>query len=114
MKQEQDLTLGRILDLAKAIAFPLDVTSILHNVADAVLQQCGADEVSIMLPTRDNGQELYVAVARGAHAEQFLGTRVSMEEGIAGWVALVEGSISIDSTPGEGTEIKAIFPLRRQ
>jgi PAS domain S-box-containing protein/putative nucleotidyltransferase with HDIG domain len=76
-----------IHDLAKAIAFPLDVTSMLNKVADAVLQQSGANEVSIMLPTGDDGQELYVAVAKGGHPEHLLGTRVSMGEGIAGWVA---------------------------
>ena len=76
-----------IHDLAKAIAFPLDLTSMLNKVADAVLQQSGANEVSIMLPTGDDGQELYVAVAKGGHPERLLGTRVPVGEGIAGWVA---------------------------
>jgi PAS domain S-box-containing protein len=74
-----------IHELGKAIAFSSDLSSILNKVADAALQQCDADEVSIMLPTRD-GNELYVAVAHGGHTEH-IGARVPMEQGIAGWVA---------------------------
>ena len=74
-----------IHELGKVIAFSSDLNAILNKVADATLQQCNADEVSIMLPTRD-GKELYVAVARGGHRE-YIGERVPMERGIAGWVA---------------------------
>jgi PAS domain S-box-containing protein len=74
-----------IHELGKVIAFSSDLNAILNKVADATLQQCNADEVSIMLPTRD-GKELYVAVSRGGHKE-YIGERVPMERGIAGWVA---------------------------
>ncbi|MCK9196273.1 MAG: PAS domain S-box protein [Syntrophales bacterium] len=74
-----------IHELGKVIAFSSDLNAILNKVADATLQQCNADEVSIMLPTRD-GKELYVAVSRGGHRE-YIGERVPMERGIAGWVA---------------------------
>ena len=74
-----------IHELGKAIAFSTDLNAIMNKVADAVLQQCASDEVSIMLPTRD-GKELYIAVARGGHTE-YIGERVPMERGIAGWVA---------------------------
>ena len=74
-----------IHELGKVIAFSSDLNAILNKVADAALQQCNADEVSIMLPTRD-GKELYVAVSRGGHIE-YIGERVPMESGIAGWVA---------------------------
>jgi PAS domain S-box-containing protein len=74
-----------IHELGKVIAFSSDLNAILNKVADATLQQCTADEVSIMLPTRD-GKELYVAVARGGHRE-YIGERVPMDRGIAGWVA---------------------------
>ena len=74
-----------IHELGKVIAFSSDLNAILNKVADATLQQCTADEVSIMLPTRD-GKELYVAVSRGGHRE-YIGERVPMERGIAGWVA---------------------------
>ena len=72
-------------ELGKAIAFSSDLNSILNKVADAALQQCSADEVSIMLPTHD-GKELYVAVVRGGHTEN-LGEHTPIEQGIAGWVA---------------------------
>ena len=75
-----------IQDLSKAVAFTLDLDAILHKVADAAQQQCDADEVSIVLPTRD-GKELYVAVARGPRGDTILGLRIPINEGVAGWVA---------------------------
>ncbi|MFH1934050.1 MAG: PAS domain S-box protein [Pseudomonadota bacterium] len=74
-----------IHELGKAVAFSTDLNAILNKVADATLQQYNADEVSIMLPTSGD-KELYVAVARGGHSE-YIGERVPMERGIAGWVA---------------------------
>jgi PAS domain S-box-containing protein/putative nucleotidyltransferase with HDIG domain len=74
-----------IHELGKAIAFSSDLNSILNKIADAALQQCSADEVSIMLPTK-SGRELYIAVVRGGHTEN-LGEHTSIEQGIAGWVA---------------------------
>jgi len=75
-----------IYELSQAIAFTLDTEAILHKAADAALQQCQADEVSILLPSQ-TGEELYVAVARGKHREHILGQRVPIDQGIAGWVA---------------------------
>jgi PAS domain S-box-containing protein len=72
-------------ELGQALAFSSDLNQILNKVTDAVLQQCDADEASIMLPTSD-GKELIIAVARGGHAEQ-IGKRIPMGQGIAGWVA---------------------------
>ena len=85
-----------IHELGKVIAFSSDLNAILNKVADATLQQCNADEVSIMLPTRD-GKELYVAVSRGGHRE-YIGERVPMERGIAGWVASHRETVIINGT----------------
>jgi PAS domain S-box-containing protein/putative nucleotidyltransferase with HDIG domain len=74
-----------IHELGKAIAFSSDLNSILNKIADTAIQQCSADEVSIMLPTK-SGRELYVAVVRGGHTEH-LGEHAPIEQGIAGWVA---------------------------
>src|SRR4030065_50331 len=74
-----------IHELGKVIAFSSDLNSILNKIADAALQQCSADEVSIMLPTK-SGRELYVAVVRGGHTEN-IGERAPIEQGIRGWVA---------------------------
>jgi PAS domain S-box-containing protein/putative nucleotidyltransferase with HDIG domain len=74
-----------IHELGKAVAFSSDLNSILNKIADAALQQCSGDEVSIMLPTK-GGRELYVAVVRGVHTEN-LGEHAPIEQGIAGWVA---------------------------
>jgi PAS domain S-box-containing protein/putative nucleotidyltransferase with HDIG domain len=80
-----------IHELGKAISYSSDLNSILNKIADAALQQCSADEVSIMLPT-NSGRELYVAVVRGGGTEN-LGEHVSIEQGIAGWVASNRESI---------------------
>jgi PAS domain S-box-containing protein len=73
-------------ELIQAVALTLDPDVILHKVADAARQQCQADEVSIMLPT-ENQNELCVRVVHGEGARDILGERVSIETGIAGWVA---------------------------
>ncbi len=72
-------------ELGQALAFSSDLNQILNKVTEAVLQQCDADEASIMLPTPD-GKELIVAVARGGHTDH-IGKRIPMGQGIAGWVA---------------------------
>ena len=73
-------------ELIHAVGVTLDPDTILHKVADAALQQCHADEVSIMLPT-ENENELCVKVVQGDGVGNILGERVSIETGIAGWVA---------------------------
>lgn len=75
-----------IYNLSTAVSFTLDVNVILNKIADAVLDQCGADEISIMLPTITE-DELYVAVVRGEQREGILGQRFPIQKGIAGWVA---------------------------
>jgi PAS domain S-box-containing protein len=75
-----------IYELTKAVAFTMDPNLIAGKVADAALEQCRADEVSIMLPT-EKGDELYVAAVRGKGRDHILGERVKINQGIAGWVA---------------------------
>lgn len=74
-------------ELIQTVALTLDRDTILQNVADAARQQCEADEVSIMLPTENDG-ELCVSVVRGEGRENILGKRVPIKGGIAGWVGL--------------------------
>jgi PAS domain S-box-containing protein len=73
-------------ELNQALAHTLNPNDLLDKIADAALEQCEADEVSIMLPT-DEGRAFYVAAARGEHSETLLGTRVASSAGITGWVA---------------------------
>jgi DNA-binding NtrC family response regulator len=70
-------------ELSMAIAFTLDSHTILDKVADAALQQCQANKVSILLPTPE-GDTLYVAAVRGDRREAILGERVPLDQGIAG------------------------------
>lgn len=73
-------------ELSVTLAHTLDFNTILNKTADAVREQCDADEVSIMLPA-DEGDALRVAVVRGGNRGHLTGKRVSLERGIAGWVA---------------------------
>jgi diguanylate cyclase (GGDEF)-like protein/PAS domain S-box-containing protein len=88
-----------VYELTRAINVTQDVGVIAGRVADAVLEQCRADEVSVMLPTEE-GSELYIAAIRGDGRERLLGTRVGLSVGIAGWVArhretlLLEGAVT--------------------
>jgi PAS domain S-box-containing protein len=75
-----------IYELSNTIAFTPDVNTILQKTIDAAMQQCDADEASIMLPTHE-GDQLYVAVARGEGRASLVGERVPIAQGIAGWVA---------------------------
>jgi PAS domain S-box-containing protein len=94
-------------ELADAIAYPLDMISILNKVAEAAMEQCRADEVSIMLPAPDNSGELYVAVAKGKRRMALIGTRVSVEQGVAGWVAKNLQIVTLDGT----VEDKRFVPI---
>jgi PAS domain S-box-containing protein len=75
-----------LYELSRTIEFTLDLNTILQKIADAALQQCEADEISIMLPARA-GHEFYMAAVRGAHHQGLIGKRVPIDQGIAGWVA---------------------------
>lgn len=86
-----------IYELTQAIAFTLNLGTILNKTIDAALQQCQADEASILLPTPD-GQELVVAAVRGEGRDELLGTRMPVGAGIAGWVAQERGPLTL---PGE-------------
>lgn len=83
-----------IFELSQAIAFTLDLNTISNKVADAALQQCQADEASIMLTTED-GQELFVAAVRGKGRDHILGLHVPITKGIAGWVARNRAALTL-------------------
>jgi diguanylate cyclase (GGDEF)-like protein/PAS domain S-box-containing protein len=75
-----------VYELTKVIHVTMDADIIANKVADAAMELCRVDEVSVMLPTVE-GDKLYVVAIRGEGREKFLGKRMGMDEGIAGWVA---------------------------
>lgn len=85
-----------IYELGQTIAFTLDPQTVISKLADAALQQTDADEVSILLPTTEGSDELYVASVRGQNRERLLGERVPLGEGIAGWVAREREPLILD------------------
>jgi PAS domain S-box-containing protein len=72
-------------ELGKTIFYSLDFNTILNKVADAALAQCDADEVSIVLPLREENQ-FYVALSRGRKDKALLGERIPADRGPLGWV----------------------------
>jgi len=85
-----------IYELGQTIAFTLDPQTVISKLADAALQQTDADEVSVLLPTSDGSDELYVAAVRGEKREKLLGERVPLEESISGWVARERKPLILD------------------
>ncbi len=84
-----------IYELCQTIAFTLDQQTLISKLADAALQQTEADEVSVLLPTKD-GDQLYVAAVRGEGRERLLGQCVTMEQSISGWVARARESLLLE------------------
>lgn len=89
-----------IYELAQTITQTLDPETVVNKLADAVLKQTDADQVSVLLPARDGGEELYVAAVRGDDRERLLGQRVPLDHTISGWVArereplILEGEVN--------------------
>lgn len=75
-----------IHELTQTISFTLDPQTVMSKLTEAALQQTGADEVSVLLPTTD-GTEFYVAAARGKRQERLLGERIPFDRSISSWVA---------------------------
>ncbi|MCE5263594.1 MAG: diguanylate cyclase [Deltaproteobacteria bacterium] len=75
-----------VYELTKVINVSMDADVIANKVADAAMELCNADEVSIMLPTAE-GDKLYVAAIRGKGRERLLGKQTGIGDGVAGWVA---------------------------
>ncbi|PJB64960.1 MAG: hypothetical protein CO095_14475 [Armatimonadetes bacterium CG_4_9_14_3_um_filter_58_7] len=73
-------------DLTRALALTHDLQTILDKVMDAALEQCQADEGSIMRPTKD-GKQLSVAVVRGQDRHNLTGQLANLGDTISGWVA---------------------------
>jgi len=75
-----------IHELTQTISLTVDPQTVLSKLTEAALQQTGADEVSVLLPTRE-GKEFYVAAVRGNRRERLLGARIPFDRSIASWVA---------------------------
>jgi PAS domain S-box-containing protein len=89
-----------IYELAQMITQTLDPEAVVNKLADAVLKQTDADQVSVLLPVNDGSGELYVAAVRGRDREHLLGQRVPLDHTISGWVArereplILEGEVN--------------------
>jgi PAS domain S-box-containing protein len=91
-----------IYELAQVITQTLDPQAVVNKLADAVVTQTDADQVSVLLPVNDGSGELYVAAVRGDRRDHLLGQRVPLDHTISGWVArereplILEGEINDD------------------
>jgi PAS domain S-box-containing protein len=84
--------------------------AIRHAKAKNIVMGLHADDEALHLSVRDNGIGFDTTWAQTQAVHGGSIGLLGMQER----AALVEGSISIDSTPGEGTEMKAHFPMRRE
>jgi PAS domain S-box-containing protein len=75
-----------IYELGQTISYTLALNTILDKVADGALQQCAADEASVMLLSL-GGDTLSIAAVRGKDRESLLGHRMPVDMAVAGWVA---------------------------
>src|ERR1051326_802936 len=85
-----------IYELAQTITHTLEPETVINKLADAVLKQTDADQVSVLLPVNDGSEEFYVAAVRGEHRERLLGERVPLEHTISGWVARARESLMLE------------------
>ena len=89
-----------IYELAQTITHTLDPQTVINKLADAVLRQTDADQVSVLLPINDGTGDLYVAAVRGGDHFRLLGQRVPLDHTISGWVArereplMLEGEVN--------------------
>jgi signal transduction histidine kinase/CheY-like chemotaxis protein len=74
-----------VYGLSMAVISSLDVETILTQTAEAALQTCRADEVSIILP-QEGKDEGYIAVVRGGNREYLVGQVVPFAQSIVGWI----------------------------
>ena len=84
-----------IFELSRTLSFTLDFNTLTNGLVDAAMQQAEADEASLLLPDRE-GDNLYVAVVRGAGREHLLGSRIPIRNSVAGWVALRRESLLLN------------------
>lgn len=85
-----------IYELAQTLTHTLDPQTVINKLADAVLRQTDADQVSVLLPMNDGTDDLYVAAVRGGDRERLLGQRVPLDDTISGWVARERESLMLE------------------
>lgn len=74
-----------LLDVLDDLTPDFEALALLADVLDAALQAVDTDHGSLMLADEEQGELVFVLV-RGPFAQALTGHRISMEEGIAGWV----------------------------
>lgn len=109
-----------VYELSTAVASSLDVRTILSRTAEAALQTCRADEVSIVLP-QEGKDEGYIAVVGGGNREHLIGQAVPFAHSIVGWVAhsreplllneMVKDSRFTPTHPRQDIRSAIVFPL---
>ena len=75
-----------VYELGQVVAFTLDIDVIFQKTAEAALEQCQADEVSILVPHPDE-EELVLVSTFGDEREKLIGQTVPLQGSISGWVA---------------------------
>ena len=76
----------RLLDLSTTLLGTLDQTKVFHEVTGMLKEIMDYDAMDIRL-VDEEARELVCIYSRDEHAEQMLSFRMSLDEGVSGWVA---------------------------
>lgn len=84
--QEKIKELSALIGISAIINSSLDLTKILTNIMESATVMLNAEASSIFL-IDEQKQELYIEIATGEAKQKIKEIRISMNEGVAGWVA---------------------------
>jgi len=111
-------------DVARSLTTSLELEEILGAIMEKMAQFFGPERWSMMM-VDEASNELYYVIAVGENAESLKGLRVTMGEGVAGWVAatgnpLIVPDVALDpqwskfaaSHPDLGIQSIACIPVR--
>ena len=76
----------RLLDLSTTLLGTLDQTTVFHEVTGMLKEMVDYDAIDIRL-VEEESRELVCIYSRDDNAEQMLSFRMSLDEGVSGWVA---------------------------
>ncbi|MBZ0303844.1 MAG: GAF domain-containing protein, partial [Anaerolineae bacterium] len=87
---------------AQAITSNLSLHEVLQQILNSATSVVEAQGASLFLVNRENNSELIVVAAVGHRAEDLIGLRVPLGEGLAGWVAReAQSQLVVDPTQDE-------------
>lgn len=126
VSQRQLQAMKALSETARAITSSLEVGEVLQRITEQTMKSLDVEAASLALIEESSG-ELVFRVASGRSADQVVGTRLSKEQGISGWVVQHEEPLfvkdvqsdprfysEIDERLGFETNVMACVPVQVQ